>query len=58
MLFRNEESSLRLDIVNYEFPPDGGTKGIQTFTADVEKLVLTPRRCTIMARSLFNINRK
>ena len=24
MLFRNEESSLRLDIVNYEFPPDGG----------------------------------
>ncbi|MFS9540947.1 hypothetical protein Q6295_10800, partial [Klebsiella pneumoniae] len=41
-----------------EFPPDGGTKGIQTFTADVEKLVLTPRRCTIMARSLFNINRK
>ncbi|ERN60939.1 hypothetical protein N598_08175 [Klebsiella pneumoniae 303K] len=41
-----------------EFPPAGGTKGIQTFTADVEKLVLTPRRCTIMARSLFNINRK
>ena len=24
MLFRNEESSLKLDIVNYEFPPDGG----------------------------------
>ena len=24
MLFRNEESSLRLDIVNYGFPPDGG----------------------------------
>ena len=41
-----------------EFPTDGGTKGIQVFTADVEKLVLTPRRCTIMARSLFNINRK
>ncbi|NBZ73437.1 hypothetical protein GFC03_06600 [Klebsiella quasivariicola] len=40
------------------FPPDSGTKGIQTLTADVEKLVLTPRRCTIMARSLFNINRK
>ena len=24
MLFRNETSSLRLDIVNYEFPPGGG----------------------------------
>ena len=24
MLFRNEEASLRLDIVNYEFPPDAG----------------------------------
>ena len=24
MLFRNEEASLQLDIVNYEFPPDGG----------------------------------
>ena len=24
MLFRNQESSLQLDIVNYEFPPDGG----------------------------------
>ena len=24
MLFRNEASSLRLDIVNYEFPPDAG----------------------------------
>ena len=24
MLFRNEESSLRLDIVNYEFPPETG----------------------------------
>ena len=24
MLFRNEEASLKLDIVNYEFPPDGG----------------------------------
>ena len=24
MLFKNEEASLRLDIVNYEFPADGG----------------------------------
>ena len=24
MLFQNEEASLRLEIVNYEFPPDGG----------------------------------
>ena len=24
MLFRNDEASLRLDIVNYEFPPGGG----------------------------------
>ena len=24
MLFQNEESSLRLEIVNYEFPADGG----------------------------------
>ena len=24
MLFKNEEASLKLDIVNYEFPPDGG----------------------------------
>jgi hypothetical protein len=24
MLFQNEETSLKLDIVNYEFPPDGG----------------------------------
>lgn len=24
MLFKNEESSLKLEIVNYEFPPDGG----------------------------------
>ena len=24
MLFKNEESSLKLDIVNYEFPADGG----------------------------------
>ena len=24
MLFQNGESSLKLDIVNYEFPPDGG----------------------------------
>ena len=31
MLFRNEESSLRLDIVNYEFPPDGGDDGEDDF---------------------------
>ena len=24
MLFKNDEASLKLDIVNYEFPPDGG----------------------------------
>ena len=24
MLFQNEEASLKLDIVNYEFPADGG----------------------------------
>ena len=24
MLFKNEEASLKLDIVNYQFPPDGG----------------------------------
>ena len=24
MLFKNEDASLELDIVNYEFPPDGG----------------------------------
>ena len=24
MLFKNEDTSLELDIVNYEFPPDGG----------------------------------
>ena len=24
MLFKNEEASLKLDIVNYEFPADGG----------------------------------
>ena len=24
MLFKNEEASLKLDIVNYDFPPDGG----------------------------------
>jgi len=24
MLFKNEEASLKLDIINYEFPPDGG----------------------------------
>ncbi|MBE6963452.1 MAG: hypothetical protein E7443_02480 [Ruminococcaceae bacterium] len=27
MLFKNEESSLKLDVVNYEFPPDGGAPG-------------------------------
>jgi len=26
MLFQNEESSLKLEIVNYEFPPNGGEK--------------------------------
>ena len=39
MLFRNEEASLRLDIVNYEFPPDGGDPG----SDDRNWLVL---RCT------------
>ena len=24
MLFKNDESSLKLDVVSYEFPPDGG----------------------------------
>ena len=24
MLFKNEEASLKLDVVSYEFPPDGG----------------------------------
>ena len=24
MLFKNDEASLKLDIVNYEFPADGG----------------------------------
>ena len=24
MLFKNEEASLKLEVVNYEFPPDGG----------------------------------
>ena len=24
MLFQNDDASLRLDVVNYEFPPDGG----------------------------------
>lgn len=32
MLFRNEESSLRLDIVNYGFPPDGGDPPVTTET--------------------------
>ncbi len=27
MLFQNEEASLKLDIVNYEFPADGGAPG-------------------------------
>ena len=27
MLFKNEETSLNLDIVNYEFPADGGSPG-------------------------------
>ena len=27
MLFQNEESSLKLDIVSYEFPADGGAPG-------------------------------
>ena len=27
MLFKNEEASLKLDIVNYEFPADGGAPG-------------------------------
>jgi len=27
MLFRNEEASLKLDIVSYEFPADGGDPG-------------------------------
>ena len=39
MLFQSEESSLRLDIVNYEFPPDGGVPG----SDDRNWLVL---RCT------------
>ncbi len=39
MLFQSEESSLRLDIVNYEFPPDGGAPG----SDDRNWLVL---RCT------------
>ena len=36
MLFKNEEASLKLDIVNYEFPPDGG----DPTTADRNRLVL------------------
>ena len=35
MLFQGEESSLRLDIVGYEFPPDGGFTG-----EDLDWLVL------------------
>lgn len=27
MLFKNEEASLKLEVVNYEFPPDGGAAG-------------------------------
>ena len=39
MLFQNEEASLRLEIVNYEFPADGGAPGSE----DRNWLVL---RCT------------
>ena len=39
MLFQNEDASLRLDVVNYEFPPDGGAAG----SDDRNWLVL---RCT------------
>ena len=39
MLFRNEESGLKLDIVNYEFPADAGAPG----SDDRNWLVL---RCT------------
>ena len=39
MLFRNEESSLKLDVVNYEFPADAGAPG----SDDRNWLVL---RCT------------
>lgn len=39
MLFQSEEGSLRLEIVNYEFPPDGGAAG----SDDRNWLVL---RCT------------
>ena len=39
MLFRNEESSLRLDVVNYEFPAGAGDPG----SDDRNWLVL---RCT------------
>lgn len=39
MLFKNDEASLRLDVVNYEFPPDGGASG----SDDRNWLVL---RCT------------
>ena len=39
MLFQSEEPSRRLDIVNYEFPPDGGAPG----SDDRNWLVL---RCT------------
>ena len=27
MLFKNDEASLRQEVVNYEFPPDGGAAG-------------------------------
>ena len=39
MLFQGEDASLRLDVVNYEFPPDGGDPG----SDDRNWLVL---RCT------------
>ena len=39
MLFQGENASLKLDIVNYEFPPDGGAPG----SDDRNWLVL---RCT------------
>lgn len=39
MLFQNDEASLRLEVVNYEFPPDGGAAG----SDDRNWLVL---RCT------------
>ena len=32
MLFRNDEASLRLDIVNYEFPPTVAIPAVRTAT--------------------------